>query len=64
MSVIAAIIRITSHNCDEAGQAGFWHGTGGLKVTVSNGHLWPFSPTRTRTCTPHIRGSSRAISEW
>ncbi len=24
-------------------QAGFKHGTGGLKVTVSSGNLWPFS---------------------
>jgi hypothetical protein len=42
-------------------QAGFQHGTGGLKVTVSSGNLWPFSPTGTRTCAPHIRGSSRAV---
>jgi hypothetical protein len=27
------------------GQAGFHHGTDGLKVTVSSGNLWPFSPT-------------------
>ncbi len=46
------------------GQAGFWHGTGGLKVKVSSGNLWPFSPTGTRTCAPHIRGSSGAVSEW
>ncbi len=45
-------------------QAWFWHGTGGLKVTVSSGNFWPFSPTGTRTCAPHIRGSSRAVSEW
>jgi hypothetical protein len=44
-------------------QAGFWHGTGGLKVTVSSGNFWPFSPTGTRTCALHIRGSSRAVSE-
>jgi hypothetical protein len=31
-------------------QTGVWHGTGGLKVSVSSGNLWPFSPTRTRTC--------------
>jgi hypothetical protein len=42
------------------GQAGFKHGTGGL----SNGNLWPFSPTGTQTCSSHIRGSSRAVSEW
>jgi hypothetical protein len=64
MSGIACIIRITSHSCDEAGQTGFWHRTGGLKVTVSSGNLWLFSPTGTRTCAPHIRGSSRAVSEW
>ncbi len=45
-------------------QAGFWHGTGDLKVTVSSGMFGLFSPTGTRTCTPHIRGSSRAVSEW
>ncbi len=26
--------------------------------------FWPSSPTRIRTCDPHIRGSSRAVSEW
>ncbi len=26
--------------------------------------FWPFSPTGTRTCAPHIRGSCRAVSEW
>jgi hypothetical protein len=61
VSGIAVILRITSHSCDEAG---FWHGTGGLKVTVSSENLWPFSPSRTRTCAPHIRRSSRAVSEW
>jgi hypothetical protein len=40
-------------------QAGFWHGTGGLKVPVSSGNLWPFSPTRTRTA-PH---TSEALVE-
>jgi hypothetical protein len=45
-------------------QVGFWHGTGGLKVTVSSGNCGLFSPTGTRTCAPHIRGSSRAVSEW
>jgi hypothetical protein len=46
------------------GQVRFWHGIGGLKVTVSRGIFWPFTITGTRTCVPHIRGSSRAVSEW
>jgi hypothetical protein len=46
-------------------QARFLHGIRGLKVTVSSGiYFGPFSPTGTRTCAPHIRGSSRAVSEW
>ncbi len=49
-------------NCDEA-----WAGCCFsmepvvFKVTVSSGIFWPSSPTGTRTCNPHIRGSSRAM---
>ncbi len=52
-------------NCDEA-----WAGCCFsmepvvFKVTVSSGIFWPSSPTGIRTCNPHIRGSSRAVSEW
>ena len=52
-------------NCDEA-----WAGCCFsmepvvFKVTVSSGIFWPSSPTGIRTCDPHIRGSSRAVSEW
>jgi hypothetical protein len=28
-------------------QVGFWHGTGGLKVTVSSGNFGLFSPAGT-----------------
>ncbi len=55
------IIWIISHCCDEAGTG--WV-SAFLEVTVSSGDFWPFSPIGTRTCTPHIRGFSRAISEW
>jgi hypothetical protein len=34
------------------GQAGFKHGTGGLKVTVSSGNLWS-SPQRGLEPAPH-----------
>jgi hypothetical protein len=40
------------------------HGIGGLKVQTVAEFFWPFSPTGTRTCALHIRGSSRAVSEW
>ncbi len=34
------------------GQAGFWCGTGGLKVTVNSGNLWP-SPQLGLEPAPH-----------
>ncbi len=57
---------ITSHTVVviRLGQVRFYHGIGGLKVTVSSRIFWSFSPTGTQTCAPHIRGSSRAVSEW
>ncbi len=42
-------------------QVMFYHGIGGLKVTVSSGSFWPFSLTGTWTCAPHIRGSSSSF---
>ncbi len=52
-------------NCDEAwaGWCLAWN-RWSFKVTVSSGIFWPSSPTGIRTCDPHIRGSSRAVSEW
>jgi hypothetical protein len=63
----AAVVSDRSHHVVvmRLGKARFLHGIGGLKVTVSSGIFFlPFSPTGTRTCAPHNRGSSRAISEW
>ncbi len=42
----------------------FQHGTGGLRGYSQQRNFWPASPTGTRTCGPHIKGSGRAVSEW
>ncbi len=60
-----SIVHTTCSSCDEA-----WAGCvyawirWSLRLQSVTEVLWPFSPTGAWTCIPHIRGSSRAVSEW
>jgi hypothetical protein len=62
----AAVVSDGSHHVVvmRLGQARFLHGTVVLRLQSVAEFFWPFSPTGTRTCDPHTRGSSRAVSEW
>ncbi len=62
----AAVVSDGSHRVVvmRLGHDWFLYRIGGLKVTVSRGIFLANSPTGTRTYAPHIRGSSRVVSEW